>query len=78
MCIAIVYYGDQTYLSLTIDWDTFAPADIAPLIPARSADMEKKGPGDRMSDQKLLQQRRWEAVPQERELPESWQTQLLS
>lgn len=53
MFIAIVYYRDQMYLSLTIDRDTFAPADIAPLIPARGADIEKKGPRDGMSDQKL-------------------------
>lgn len=53
MCIAIVYYRDQMYLSLTIDRDTFTPADIAPSIPARGADIEKKGPRDGTSDQKL-------------------------
>lgn len=76
MCIAIVYYQDQMYLSLTIDRDTLAPADIAPLIPVRGANVEKKGPRDGTKNSE--QQRRWEAIPPARELRESWQTQLLS
>ena len=42
MCIAIVYHWDQMHLLLTIDQDTFSPADVALLIPARDADVEKK------------------------------------
>lgn len=53
MCIAIVYYQDQSYLSLTIDRDTFAPADIAPLILVRGANVKKKGPRDGTINHKL-------------------------